>query len=99
MGDILPGVEVESTGALLVGALVLGFLNAVVKPVLVLLTLPLTVLTLGIFYFVLNALVFSLAARFVPGFHVDGFWPALFGALLVGSLSMILNRPTRRGRN
>ena len=62
------------------GALVLGFVNAVVKPVLTLLTLPLTVVTLGLFYFVVNAAAFGLAAALVPGFSVASFWAALFGA-------------------
>jgi putative membrane protein len=92
---ILPGVHFDSLPALFVGALVLGLLNTVVKPVLVLLTLPLTVLTLGIFYFVLNAILFALAALFVSGFHVSGFGSAFLGALLVGLLSMVMHHATR----
>ncbi len=68
---ILPGVTISSVPALAIGATVLGIVNAVVKPVLVVLTLPLTFLTLGIFYFVVNGIAFSLAARIVPGFTVS----------------------------
>ena len=87
---ILPGVHVDSIEALLVAALVLGFLNAVLKPLLVLLTLPITILSLGIFYFVLNAILFALGAGLVPGFQVDGFGWAFLGALLMSLLSMFL---------
>jgi putative membrane protein len=87
---LLPGVAVSSLPALLVAALVLGFLNAVVKPVLVLLTLPLTILTLGIFYLILNGVVFALASVLVPGFHVSGFGAAFLGALVMGVCSMLL---------
>jgi len=84
---LVPGVTVSSGAALAVGALVLGFVNAVIKPVLLLLTLPLTVLTLGLFYFVINAAAFALAAALVPGFSVTSFWAALFGALVVSLVS------------
>jgi putative membrane protein len=84
---ILPGVEVESVSALFVAAALLGFLNAVLKPILVVLTLPITVVTLGIFYFVLNALLFGLASKLVDGFVVHGFGAAFLGALLMSVLS------------
>ncbi|MCC7242980.1 MAG: phage holin family protein [Acidobacteria bacterium] len=84
---LVPGVRVSSGVALAVGALVLGFVNAVVKPMMVLLTLPLTVLSLGLFYFVINAAAFALAAALVPGFSVSSFWAALFGALVVSLVS------------
>jgi len=74
----------------LIAAIVLGFLNAIVKPVLVLLTLPLTVVTLGIFYFVLNGIVFALASVLAPGFEVDGFGWAFLGALLMSVVSSML---------
>ncbi len=89
---LVPGLDVEGPLALFAGALVLGLLNALVKPVLVLLTLPLTLLTLGLFILVLNAALFSLAAWLVPGFHVAGFWSAFFGALLFSGVSFLLNR-------
>jgi len=84
---LVPGVNVSSGAALVFGALVLGFVNAVVKPVMILLTLPLTVLSLGLFYFVVNAAAFALAAALVPGFSVASFWAALFGALVVSLVS------------
>lgn len=88
---LLPGVHVDGLGALLVAAVALGFLNAVLRPVLVLLTLPLTIVTLGIFYFVLNAVLFALGSVLVPGFTVDGFGWAFLGALLMGALSTVLS--------
>ena len=94
---LLPGVQVDTFGALLVAALVLGFLNAVLKPVLVLLTLPITVLTLGVFYLILNAILFALGATLVPGFHVSGFGSAFFGAIFMGLISLILS-PVKQER-
>ena len=87
---ILPGVRVDSVLALAVAAVVLGFLNAAVKPVVVLLTLPLTVLTLGIFYLILNGIFFALAAKIVPGFEVEGLLTAILGAIVMGILSALL---------
>jgi len=87
---VLPGVHVQSLPALLVAAIVLGFLNAILKPILVLLTLPLTVVTLGIFYFILNGIVFALASVISPGFVVEGFGSAFLGAILMGLLSWML---------
>ncbi len=87
---LVPGVEMASPLALLVAALVYGFLNALLKPILVLLTLPLTVMTLGLFYLVLNAILFALASVLVPGFVVAGFGPAFFGAIIMSLLSMVL---------
>ena len=96
---LLPGVVVASPGALLVAALVLGFLNAVLKPVLVLLTLPLTVLTLGLFYLVLNAVLFALASVLVPGFSVASFGSAFFGAIVMTIVSWLLGSLTGRRRH
>ena len=87
---ILPGVEISSWPALLVAALVLGFVNAVVRPVLVLLTLPITILTLGLFYLVVNGAAFALVALVVPGFAVEGCGWAILGALLVSVLSWFI---------
>jgi putative membrane protein len=87
---ILPGVDVSSWQALAVASLVLGFLNAIVRPLLVLLTLPITVLTLGLFYLVVNGLVFALAARLVPGFSVASIWWAILGALVVSLISWFI---------
>ncbi len=87
---LVPGVNVRSGTALAVGALVLGFVNAVIKPLLTILTLPLTIVTLGLFYFVVNAAAFALAAAVVPGFTVASFWAALFGALIVSLVSWFI---------
>lgn len=84
---ILPGVVIESLPALAVAAVVLGFINSIVRPIMVLLTLPLTVVTLGLFYLVLNGLAFSLAAALVPGFEVRSLPWAMLGACLVGLVS------------
>lgn len=87
---LVPGVMVSSGTALAFGALALGFVNAVVRPVMTLLTLPLTVLTLGLFYLVVNAAAFGLAAALVPGFSVASFWSALLGALVVSLVSWLV---------
>jgi putative membrane protein len=88
---VLPGLHVAGPLPALVAGIILGFVNAIVRPVLFLLTLPLTLITLGLFIFVLNAICFALTAWLVPGFSVDGFWWALLGALLVSIVSWILN--------
>ena len=88
---LLPGIHITSTFAALLAGVILGFVNAIVRPVLFLLTLPLTLLTLGLFIFIVNALCFALTAWLVPGFTVDGFLWALVGALLVSVVSWILN--------
>ena len=88
---VVPGVHVTGFGSALLGALVLAVVNTLIRPVLRLLTLPITILTLGLFSFVVNAAMFGLAALLIRGFAVDGFWPALWGALLYGLLSWIAN--------
>jgi putative membrane protein len=87
---LLPGITVASFGSALIAALVLGLLNTIVKPVLILLTLPLTVVTLGLFLIVLNALVFWFAGSIMKGFQVDGFWWALLGAIVYSIVSTAL---------
>lgn len=87
---VVPGVQVNGMIALLVAAIVLGFLNAVIKPVFVILTLPATILTLGIFYFVLNGIFFGLAAVLVPGFGLAGFGSAILGAFIMGVVSNVV---------
>ena len=89
---LLPGINVASFGAALIAALVLGLLNTLVKPVLVLLTLPITVITLGLFLLVLNALVFWFAGSILKGFQVAGFWWALAGAIVYSLISGLLSR-------
>jgi putative membrane protein len=89
--EIVPGIGVRDTSTVVVAALVLGLLNAVVRPVLLVLTLPLTLVTLGLFLFVLNAFCLWLTSAVVPGFHVRGFWAAFWGALIVSVLSWAVN--------
>jgi putative membrane protein len=89
VAKLVPGIEASSLVTLFVAALVLGLLNAVVRPVLLVLTFPLTVVTLGLFIFVLNAIVPWLAGALVPGFNVDGFLPALVGAFVFSVISML----------
>lgn len=89
---ILPGINVASFGAALIAALVLGLLNTLVKPVLILLTLPITIVTLGLFLLVLNALVFWFAGSVLKGFQVSGFWWAMLGAFVYSIVSSLLSR-------
>lgn len=85
------GVAVTSFTGALMGAAVLGALNMVVRPILVLLTLPVTVLTLGLFLFIINALMFWAAARLVPGLRVSGFGAALIGSLIYAALHLVID--------
>lgn len=86
---IVPGVEIEGAVTLLVAALLLGLVNAVIRPLVVLLTLPLTIVTLGLFLLVINAAMFALVAAMLGDFHVSGFFAALFGAIIVSITSAI----------
>lgn len=88
---VLPGVTVASFGTALVTALILGLANTIVRPVLVLLTLPATLLTLGLFILVINALLFWLVASVVDGFRVTGFWTAFWGALAFSVISTVVS--------
>ena len=87
---LVRGIGLDSLTSALVAGLVLGIINAVVRPVLVVLTFPITLLTLGLFLLVLNAFCLWLVSVFVPGFHVTGFWAAFWAALLVSVVSWIL---------
>jgi putative membrane protein len=87
---ILPGVGFASPIALVIAAIVLGLVNALVRPVLTILTLPITILTLGLFYLLVNGFVFLLASKLVPGFEVAGFWWAVLGAFVVGVISWFI---------
>ena len=88
---VLPGMEVSGGMALLAAGLVLALINAVVRPILLLLTLPITLVTLGLFLLVLNAFCLWLTSELVKGFEVHGFWPAVFGALFVSVVSWLVN--------
>jgi putative membrane protein len=85
----VPGITIDGAGTLAGAALLLGVVNAVVRPVLVVLTLPITILTLGLFLFVVNAASFGLVAFFLKDFHIAGFLPALLGSLLVSFISWL----------
>ena len=88
---LMASVQVTSFGAALAAALVLGLVNAFVRPILVVLTLPVTVLTLGLFIFVLNGLLFLGVANLLEGFYVAGLWPAILGAILFSLVSWLLS--------
>jgi putative membrane protein len=90
VAQVIRGFEVDGAIAGLLGALVLGFANAFVRPILVVLSLPITILTFGLFLLVVNALVLKLGAALVPGFRIRGFLPALFGALLLALLNLFV---------
>lgn len=90
------GVEVRGYGAALVATLVIALLNAVVRPVLVVLTLPVTVVTIGLFLLVINALLFWGAASVLEGFHVRSFGAALWGSLLYSALGLVIDSALRR---
>ena len=88
---LLPGISVSSFVTALIAALVLGLVNAVIRPVLLLLTLPVPVVTLGVFIFILNGLLFWMVGSFVEGFTVAGFWSAFFGAIVFSLVSWLLS--------
>jgi putative membrane protein len=91
VAHLIPGIVIDNWSTVFVTAVVLGLLNAFLRPVLILLTLPVTVLTLGIFTLFINAFLFSLAAKLVSGFHVEGFSQAFFGAFIFSLVSFLLN--------
>jgi putative membrane protein len=87
---LIPGIEIRGLGAALIAAIVIGLVNATIGFILKILTLPLTVVTLGLFWLVINALMLQLAAALVPGFYVSGFWSAFFGAIILSLVNMVL---------
>lgn len=91
-------IHVASFGTALLAALLLGLVNAVLRPLLLLLTLPVTLLTLGLFIFVINGLMFWLAGSLIKGFAVGGFWPAVFGSVLYSVISWALSGLLLAGR-
>ena len=88
---LISGVQIDRFQDLLLATLVIGLLNAFLRPIIILLTLPVTVLTLGLFTLVINGVIFSLAAHLVTGFHLTGFGAAFFAALLFSLFSFVLN--------
>ncbi len=89
---LLDGIRVSGIFPAILAAALLGILNAVLRPLLILLTLPLNILTLGLFTFVINALMLLIVSAVISGFDVRGFWTAVFGALIIGAASWLLNR-------
>jgi putative membrane protein len=96
VAHLYPGVVVQSFGAAMIAALVLGLFNAVLRPLLVLLTLPVTLLTLGLFLFVINALMFYFAASVIDGFSVRGFVAALIGSLIYSVCGLVIDAAMER---
>ena len=88
---LIPGLHCDTAGALLGAALLLGIINALVRPVLLLLSLPFIIVTMGFFILVVNALLILFVSKVIPGFHVAGFWTALFAGIVIGIISWILS--------
>ena len=88
---LMPSIKVDTFVTALIAALVLGLVNAIIRPVLVILTLPVTLLTLGLFIFVINGLLFWAVGSFVKGFVVDGFWAGFLGAIVYSLISWLLS--------
>lgn len=95
---IVPGITCQDGATLVVVVLLLSFFNAILKPLMVLFTLPFILVTLGLGVVVINALLFLLVGRLVNGFHVDGFWSAFFGSLVVSVTNLLLSSFMRGGR-
>jgi putative membrane protein len=88
---IFPGIQLQGLGAALIAPIVIGLINATIGLIVKIITFPLTILTLGIFWLIINALMLQLAAAIVPGFNVAGFWSAFFGAIVLSIVSTILH--------
>lgn len=89
---LVPGIQISSFYVAMIVAVILGFLNAVVRPVLLILTLPINLLTLGLFIFVINGLIFWFVASFIDGFDISGLWSATLGAMVVSIISWFGNQ-------
>ena len=96
VGWVVPGITISSFVTALIASIVIALVNLVIKPILVLLTLPINILTLGLFILVINALLFMFVAYLVPGVEVDGFWSAFFGALILSILSAGINNFSKK---
>src|SRR5687768_232166 len=94
---LMPSITVSSFTAALVAALILGLINAVIRPILILLTLPVTVITLGLFIFVINGLLFWFVGSFIQGFVVEGFWAGVLGSILFSIVSWLLSALVLKG--
>ena len=89
---IIPGISFVGIKSALLAAFVMGLVNVFIKPVLILFTLPINLLTLGLFTFIINALMLLLVAKLVPGFTIISFWAALLGSILLSIISLFINR-------
>lgn len=89
--NLIDGIYVDGLGAVIVASIILGIINAVIRPVLLVLTLPLNVLTLGLLTFVINGFMLKLVAVVVSGFDIVGFWPAVVGAVILSVVSTVLS--------
>jgi len=89
---LIPGISVSSLQSAFIAIVIIGLINAVIKPLVYLITLPINLLTLGLFSFVINALLLMLAGQLTPGFAVEGFWSALLGSLILSVLSVPVNK-------
>lgn len=94
---LIPGIQVDGFMVAIVVAFIIGLFNAFLKPVLVILTIPATFFTLGLFLFVIDAVIILLAGRLINGFVVDGFWPALFFSMVIGLISWLLTDKKNAG--
>ena len=88
---LLQGIHIDDFFSALFAAAILGILNTMLRPILIILTLPINILTFGLFTFIINALMLKMASGVIPGFEVHGFWTAVFGALIIGIISWLLN--------
>ncbi|MEI6343960.1 MAG: phage holin family protein [Verrucomicrobiota bacterium] len=89
---IVPGVTCDGNGTVLIAALLLGIINALIRPILLLLSVPFIIVTMGFFILVINALLILLVSKIIPGFHVNGFWSALFAGIVIGFFNWFLGR-------
>ncbi len=95
VAHIVSGISLGSFGSAMIAIVVMSIVNMLVKPVLFLLTLPITIVTFGLFTLIVNAIMLLLVSKFTPGFHVDGLWPALVGSLLYSIIATILHALVR----
>lgn len=96
--QMISGIKYDGMSDLIIASFLLGILNAVVRPIMVILSLPIVVMTLGLFVLVINALLLYLVGHLMKGFHVDSFWAAFWGALIISCVSVILNALTKSGQ-
>ena len=99
LANVVPGFYVSGWGAAVLAALVLGLVNAILRPILMLLSLPLILITLGLFWFVLNALLLAFVAFIVPGFSFNGFTPALIGSVVLAAVNLLWGMLARGSRD